>query len=40
MPTVHRQLLDHCQPLDGTTSVPARRKARSEYANRVSNLGQ
>ncbi|MEV0970134.1 hypothetical protein [Microtetraspora glauca] len=31
-PTVHRQLLDRCQPLDGTASVPAQRKARHEYA--------
>ncbi|MFJ8001977.1 hypothetical protein ACIQ7D_33550 [Streptomyces sp. NPDC096310] len=38
VPTVHRQLLDRCQPLDGTASVPAQRKARREYANRVSAL--
>jgi hypothetical protein len=41
-PRVHRRLLDHCQPLDGTQGlpvVPAQRKARREYANRVSTLG-
>jgi transposase-like protein len=37
-PAVHRQFLDRCQPLDGTASVPAQRKARREYANRVSAL--
>ncbi|GAA2403886.1 hypothetical protein GCM10010420_34080 [Streptomyces glaucosporus] len=40
-PAVHRQLLAHCQPLDGTPgaqSVPAQRKARREYENRVSTL--
>ncbi|WP_413100399.1 hypothetical protein [Streptomyces sp. Inha503] len=40
-PAVHRQLLDHCQPLDGTQGVPvvpAQRKARREYENRVSAL--
>ncbi|MFD4577874.1 hypothetical protein ACFWNK_36950 [Streptomyces sp. NPDC058417] len=40
IPAVHRQLLDRCQPLDGTTAIPAQRKARREYANRVSILGQ
>ncbi|MGR3937428.1 hypothetical protein [Streptomyces sp. BRA346] len=35
---VHRQLLDLCQTLDGTAAVPAQRKARREYANRVSTL--
>ncbi|MFJ9032486.1 hypothetical protein ACIRQP_28955 [Streptomyces sp. NPDC102274] len=38
---VHRQLLDRCQPLDGgqgTPTVPAQRKARREYENRVSAL--
>ncbi|MCX4821390.1 hypothetical protein OG883_16050 [Streptomyces sp. NBC_01142] len=39
VPAVHRQLLDRCQPLDGTAAVPAQRKARHEYANRVSTLG-
>ncbi|MFI6408531.1 hypothetical protein [Streptomyces sp. NPDC050548] len=37
-PAVHRQLLAHCQPLDGARSVPAQRKARREYENRVSTL--
>ncbi|WP_434587355.1 hypothetical protein [Streptomyces sp. A5-4] len=38
---VHRQLLARCQPLDGdhgVPAVPARRKARREYENRVSAL--
>ncbi|GGR46299.1 resolvase [Streptomyces netropsis] len=38
---VHRQLLDRCQPLDGgqgLPAVPAQRKARREYENRVSAL--
>ncbi|QIP74634.1 recombinase family protein [Streptomyces sp. VN1] len=35
VPAVHSQLLSHCQPLDATTAVPAQRKARREYANRV-----
>ncbi|MFI5809076.1 recombinase family protein [Streptomyces sp. NPDC051561] len=35
---VHRQLLDRCQPLDGTTAIPAQRKARREYENRVNAL--
>ncbi|MFE9976062.1 recombinase family protein [Streptomyces hirsutus] len=38
---VHRQLLARCQPLDGgqgTPTVPAQRKARREYENRVSAL--
>jgi hypothetical protein len=38
---VHRQLLAHCQPLDGTQgapSIPAQRKARREYENRVNAL--
>ncbi|MFE9538170.1 resolvase [Streptomyces sp. NPDC006691] len=41
VPAVHRRLLDICQPLDGapgTTVVPAQRKARREYANRVNAL--
>ncbi|MEW1615664.1 MULTISPECIES: recombinase family protein [unclassified Streptomyces] len=38
VPAVHRQLLDRCQPLDGTAAVPAQRKARREYENRVSTL--
>ncbi|WP_231976201.1 hypothetical protein [Streptomyces sp. 3214.6] len=38
VPTVHRQLLNRCQPLDGTAAVPAQRKARREYENRVSTL--
>ncbi|MFH8408773.1 resolvase [Streptomyces sp. NPDC018019] len=43
VPAIHRQLLALCQPLDstpGTSAIPAQRKARLEYANRVSNLGQ
>ncbi|WP_261988077.1 hypothetical protein [Streptomyces sp. gb1(2016)] len=38
---VHRQLLARCQPLDGAQgvpAVPAQRKARREYENRVSAL--
>jgi hypothetical protein len=41
VPAVHRQLLARCQPLDGTQGVPAipaQRKARREYENRVSPL--
>ncbi|MGW4981925.1 recombinase family protein [Streptomyces mirabilis] len=41
VPAIHRRLLDLCQPLDGapgSTAVPAQRKARREYANRVSTL--
>ncbi|MEV0966568.1 recombinase family protein [Streptomyces sp. NPDC049910] len=40
-PAVHRQLLARCQPLDGgqgVPAVPAQRKARREYENRVSAL--
>ncbi|MGW0548096.1 hypothetical protein [Streptomyces altiplanensis] len=40
-PAVHRWLLDRCQPLDGTPdtpAIPAQRKARREYENRVSAL--
>ncbi|MET8451645.1 resolvase [Streptomyces sp. NPDC005209] len=40
VPALHRQLLDRCQPLDNAAAIPARRKARREYANRVSNLNQ
>ncbi|WP_328506010.1 recombinase family protein [Streptomyces sp. NBC_00391] len=43
VPAVHRELLARCQPLDGTpgTSViPAQRKARREYENRVSSLAK
>ncbi len=38
VPAVHRQLLAHCQPLDGAqgvSAVPAQPKARREYENRV-----
>ncbi|WP_326611928.1 hypothetical protein OG949_23110 [Streptomyces scopuliridis] len=35
VPAIHRRLLDFCQPLDGTVEVPAQRKARREYENRV-----
>ncbi|MER6526389.1 recombinase family protein [Streptomyces sp. NPDC001508] len=38
-PAVHHQLLARCQPLDGAHSIPAQRKARREYANRVNALG-
>ncbi|WEH37198.1 recombinase family protein [Streptomyces sp. AM 4-1-1] len=41
VPAVHRQLLARCQPLDGThgtPAIPAQRKARREYENRVSAL--
>ncbi|MFI9423440.1 recombinase family protein [Streptomyces achromogenes] len=41
VPAVHRQLLARCQPLDGghgIPAVPAQRKARREYENRVSAL--
>jgi DNA invertase Pin-like site-specific DNA recombinase len=35
---VHRRLLDLCQVLDGTAALPAQRKARREYENRVNAL--
>lgn len=41
VPAVHRQLLARCQPLDGAQGVPvipAQRKARREYENRVGTL--
>lgn len=41
VPAVHRQLLARCRPLDGgqgLPAVPAQRKARREYENRVSAL--
>ncbi|MFI2355060.1 hypothetical protein ACH5AG_10325 [Streptomyces anulatus] len=41
VPAVHRGLLARCQPLDGVQgapAVPAQRKARREYENRVSTL--
>ncbi|MYS09714.1 hypothetical protein GTW71_25525, partial [Streptomyces sp. SID6041] len=41
VPSVHRQFLTRCQPLDGghgLPAVPAQRKARREYENRVSTL--
>ncbi|GAA2724765.1 MULTISPECIES: recombinase family protein [Streptomyces] len=41
VPAVHRQLLARCQPLDGAQGVavvPAQRKARREYENRVNAL--
>ncbi len=34
-PSIDRQLLGDCQPLDGASAIPAQRKARREYANRV-----
>ncbi|GAA3854888.1 hypothetical protein [Streptomyces sedi] len=42
VPAVHRRLLDLSQPLDGapgTAVIPAQRKARREYKNRVTALG-
>ncbi|MBX9396166.1 recombinase family protein [Streptomyces sp. TRM72054] len=42
VPAIHRQLLTRCQPLDGgqgVPAVPAQRKARREYENRVTALG-
>lgn len=36
--SVHHGLLARCQPLDGNPVVPAQRKARREYENRVSTL--
>ncbi|MBV7652602.1 recombinase family protein [Streptomyces albidoflavus] len=41
IPAVHRGLLARCQPLDGghgLPAIPAQRKARREYENRVSAL--
>ncbi|MGW4343681.1 recombinase family protein [Streptomyces sp. NPDC004690] len=41
VPVVHRQLLARCRTLDGAQgvpAVPAQRKARREYENRVSTL--
>ncbi|MGW2749256.1 hypothetical protein ACWC5O_45160 [Streptomyces sp. NPDC001450] len=41
VPAVHLGLLTRCQPLDGghgIPAVPAQRKARREYENRVSIL--
>ncbi|MDQ0994421.1 hypothetical protein [Streptomyces sp. V3I7] len=38
IPAVHRQLLDRCRPLDNAAAIPAQRKARREYANRVNSL--
>ncbi len=38
VPAVHRQLLDRCQVLDGAGAIPAQRKARREYENRVNAL--
>ncbi|MDX3343783.1 hypothetical protein V5N34_36915 [Streptomyces baarnensis] len=41
VPAVHRQLLARCQPLDGgqgLPTVPAQRKARRKYENRISAL--
>lgn len=40
VPSVHCALLARCQPLDGASVLPAQRKARREYANRVSALSQ
>ncbi|MEW1605645.1 hypothetical protein [Streptomyces sp. NPDC093808] len=41
VPAVHRGLLTRCQPLDGgqgLPAIPAQRKARREYENRVTAL--
>ncbi|MFI9031116.1 hypothetical protein [Streptomyces sp. NPDC053560] len=38
VPAIHRQLLERCQPLDSAAAIPAQRKARREYANRVNAL--
>jgi hypothetical protein len=41
VPAVHLPLLARCRPLDGghgIPAVPAQRKARREYENRVSTL--
>ncbi|MGD9483445.1 resolvase [Streptomyces sp. TRM70308] len=35
---MHRGLLDRCQPLVRCQGVPAQRKARREYENRVDTL--
>ncbi|WP_329164209.1 recombinase family protein [Streptomyces sp. NBC_01387] len=35
VPAIHRRLLGLCQAPDGTAVVPAQRKARREYENRV-----
>ncbi|GAA5703229.1 MULTISPECIES: resolvase [Streptomyces] len=37
-PSIHRELLARSQPLDGAQAVPAQRKARREYENRVNAL--
>ncbi|MFH9298307.1 hypothetical protein [Streptomyces sp. NPDC017520] len=38
LPAVHLALLAHCQPLNGGHGVPAQRKARREYENRVTAI--
>ncbi|MFJ6617639.1 resolvase [Kitasatospora sp. NPDC091335] len=41
VPSVHRQFLTRCQPLDGghdLPAIPAQRKVHREYENRVSAL--
>ena len=38
VPAVHRQLLGRCEALDGASAIPAQRKARREYENRVNTL--
>ncbi|GAA3494548.1 hypothetical protein GCM10019016_016480 [Streptomyces prasinosporus] len=35
VPAIHRRLLGLCQTLGGAAAVPAQRKARREYENRV-----
>lgn len=37
-PEVHRLFLNRRQPLDNATAIRAQRKARREYANRVTAL--
>ncbi|MFE5038624.1 recombinase family protein [Streptomyces sp. NPDC056683] len=38
VPSVHGALLAGCQPLTGASAIPAQRKVRREYENRVSAL--
>ncbi|MFD3733109.1 recombinase family protein [Streptomyces sp. NPDC058632] len=38
VPALHHRLLGLCQALDGAAAVPAQRKARREYENRVNAL--
>ncbi|MFB6781802.1 hypothetical protein ACFCX0_31510 [Streptomyces sp. NPDC056352] len=38
VPSIHGALLARCQPLDGASAIPAQRKARREYENRVNSI--